>query len=93
MLETLHCMSGLLYYLKWSNAWQSVLMFKHQVKVHHLLVQPTASKAEDEHVAMGVCAGEVLTVSGELAVKHCTMALALNLKTTSKQLFNLFLTL
>ncbi len=57
-----------------------VLRFKgaHEVKPCLLIWLGTA-EAEDEQMAMGVCAGESLAIRGEFAVENRSMTLALNL--------------
>lgn len=57
-----------------------VLRFKgaHEIKPCLLIWLGTA-EAEDEQMAMGVCAGESLAIRGEFAVENRSMTLALNL--------------
>lgn len=50
------------------------------VRSHYLLVWSAAAKAKDEQVAVRVGAGEMLPISGELAVKNCAMALPFDLE-------------
>lgn len=45
-----------------------------------LLIGLRTSKAKDEQMAMGVCAGKTLTVRGEFTIKNGSMTLTLNLK-------------
>lgn len=50
----------------------------------HLFIRSRAAKAKDEEVAVGVCAGETLSIRGELAIENSSMTLALDLREKHK---------
>jgi len=54
---------------------------REEVEAAHLLVGLTAAEAKQQQVTVGVGAGEVLAVGGELAVKDGPVALAFDLDT------------
>lgn len=44
-----------------------------------LLIRLWTAEAEDEQMAMGVCASETMPIRGEFAIENGSMTLALNL--------------
>lgn len=53
-----------------------------------LFIRLGAAEAEDEQMAMRVCAGETMTIRSEFAVKHSSVTLTFNLDRKTKS--NLF---